>query len=149
MDDLEQIREQNRWNPDKKEEVKEKPKSSLPKSTVVMMTVTAIFFDVVQAGLTLFGIGLVASPFISVFAGCVFFLWFMMHGISLINPKRLAAMGGGFLAELIPAVDALPAWTGTVLYTISTTKIAEVAEKVPGGKVITMATQAKSGKKAA
>lgn len=149
MDELEQRREQNRWNPDKKEEVQEKPQSSLPKGTIVMMTVTALFFDTVQAILTIFGIGLVASPFISVFAGLTFFVWFMMHGISLMSPKRLTAMGGGFLAELIPAVDALPAWTAAVWYTISTTKIAEVAEKIPGGKVITMATQTKSGKKAA
>lgn len=148
MEDLETIREQNRWNPDKKEEVQEKPQSSLPKSTIVMMTITALFFDALQAILTIFGIGLVVSPFISVFAGCVFFLWFMMKGVSLVSPKRLTAMGGGFFAELIPVVDALPTWTAAVWYTISTTKIAEVAEKVPGGKVISMATQAKSGKKA-
>jgi hypothetical protein len=149
MDELEQRREQNRWNPDRTQESQEKPKSSLSKSTIVLMTITALFFDALQAILTIFGIGLVASPFISVFAGLTFWLWFMMRGISIVTPKRLTALGGGFLAELIPAVDALPAWTAAVWYTISTTKIAEVAEKIPGGKVISMATQTKSGKKAA
>lgn len=149
MDDLDTIREQNRWKPEEQQQTPPKPQSSLPKGTIALMTLTAIFFDIVQAGLTLFGIGLVASPFISVFAGCVFFVWFLMHGISLISPKRLAAMGGGLLTEIIPGVDILPVWTGAVWYTISTTKIAEVAEKIPGGKVIAIATSVKSGKKAA
>lgn len=141
--ELEQIREQNRWKPEQKEEEQEKPKSSLPKSTVVMMTITALFFDGLQAGLTLFGIGLIASPFISVFAGLVFFLWFMLHGISLVTPKRFLAMGGGWLTELIPAVDALPAWTAAVWYTISTTKVLETAQKLPGGRVAGMVVGSK------
>ncbi len=148
-DELEIIREQNRWKPEEERVGEEKPKSSLPKSTIVLMTVTALFFDALQAILTMFGIGLIASPFISILAGFIFWLWFMMRGVSLVTPKRFLALGGGFLAELIPAIDALPAWTAAVWYTISTTKIAEVAQKVPGGKVITMTTQAKSGKKAA
>ncbi|MEY4602310.1 MAG: hypothetical protein RL292_251 [Candidatus Parcubacteria bacterium] len=150
MDELEQIRERNRWNPDKKEkEESEKPKSSLPKGTIVLMLVTAGIIDAVQAFLLLFAIGAVLNTFISIFMVFVFFLWFMMHGVSFVSPKRLMGMGGGFLVELIPVLDALPAWTGAVLYTISTTKIAEVAEKVPGGKVISQVVQAKSGKKAA
>lgn len=147
MDDLETIREQNRWKPDSEKTSESEPKSSLPKTTIVLMTVTAIFFDALQAILTFFGIGLVASPFISIVAGLTFFLWFMMHGISVMTPKRLLGLGGGFFGELIPAIDALPGWTAAVWYTISTTKIAEVTAKIPGGKLISTAMQAQSGKK--
>lgn len=135
MDELEQIRERNRWNPDKKEkEESEKPKSSLPKGTIVLMLVTAGIIDAVQAFLLLFAIGAVLNTFISIFMVFVFFLWFMMHGVSFVSPKRLMGMGGGFLVELIPVLDALPAWTAAVWYTISTTKILETVEKLPGGK---------------
>lgn len=149
MDELEQIREQNRWNPDKTEEVQEKPKSTLPKSTIILMTLTALFFDALQAILIFFIIGAIANSFIAVFAGLTFYVWFKTHNVSFSSPKRLAAIGGGWLIELIPVLNIIPTWTFAVWYTISTTKIAEVAEKVPGGKVISMATQVKSGKKAA
>jgi hypothetical protein len=148
MEDLEAIREQNRWNPDKKEEVREKSKSSLPKSTIALMTITALFFDVLQLLLIFFAVGVVADTFITVFAGLTFFTWFKIHGVSFASPKRLMALGGGWLIELIPFLNILPTWTFAVWYTISTTKIAEVAERVPGGKVISVVAQTKSGKKA-
>ena len=143
MDELEQIREQNRWNPDKREEEQEKPKSSLPGSTIALMMITAGIIDAVQAFLLLFAIGAVLNTFISVFMICVYFLWFLMHGVSFITPKRFGAMFGGSTIELIPALNAVPTWLATVGYIITTTRVAEVAEKVPGGKVVSMAVGSK------
>lgn len=143
MDELEQIREQNRWNPNKKEERQEKPQSSLPKGTIVLMLVTAGITDAVQAFLLLFAIGAVLNTFISIFMICVFFLWFLMHGVSFITPKRFGAMFGGSVIEVVPALNAIPTWLATVGYIIATTRVAEVAEKVPGGKVVSMAVGSK------
>lgn len=147
MDELEQIREKNRWNPNKKEEEREKPKSSLPGGTITLMMVTAGITDAVQAFLLLFAIGAVLNTFITVFMICVFFLWFLMHGVSFITPKRFGAMFAGSIVELVPALNAIPTWTATVGYIIATTRVAEIVEKVPGGKTIAMATSIKSGKK--
>lgn len=147
-DELETIREQNRWNPEQEPKQQEKPQSSLSGGTIVLMILTALFFDGLQIALEfVFGLGLVVDSFVSIFAIFTFTVWFKMHDISFVNPKRLAAMGGGFFIEVIPGLNALPVWTAAVWYTISTTKIAEVAEKVPGGKVVSMAIQPKSGKK--
>ncbi len=142
-DEREIIREQNRWNPDRKEEG-EKPKSSLPKSTVALMLCTALFFDGLQIVLEfVFGLGIVVDSFVSIFAIFTFSVWFKMHDISFVNPKRLAAMGGGFFIEIIPGLNALPVWTAAVWYTISTTKILETVEKLPGGKVVGFVAQSK------
>ncbi|MCX6703347.1 MAG: hypothetical protein NTV02_01490 [Candidatus Zambryskibacteria bacterium] len=141
--ELEQRREQNRWDPKRQKEVPEEPKSSLPQGTIWLMTGTALFVDGVQALLLFLAIGTVADTFISIFFGLVFWFWFSLHGISFMSPKRLAAMGGGFTAELIPFANALPVWTTAVWYVISTTKITEKLQKLPGGKVASIVTQSK------
>ncbi len=149
-DELEQRREQNRWNESRGKKTEEEPKNSLPGGTIVLMILTALFFDGLQIALEfVFGLGLVVDSFVSIFAVFTFTVWFKMHNVNFVNPKRLAAMGGGFFIEIIPGLNALPVWTAAVWYTISTTKITEVAEKIPGGKVVTMAAGTKSGKKAA
>jgi len=135
MEELEQIREQNRWKPERQQTEEDEPKNSLPKGTIALMISTALFFDAIQVILLFFAVGVVLNTFINIFAGLTFFLWFMMHGISFLSPKRLAGIGGGFIVELIPILNSLPAWTGAVWYIISTTKILQTVEKLPGGKV--------------
>jgi hypothetical protein len=123
----------------------ENSKKPLSNSTVFLMIFTALFFDTLQL---LIGwvpvVGNIFADILSVFIFMTFFLWFMMNGISMITPKRLASMLGGGLIEMIPYVDLLPVWTGVVIYLIGTTKLKEVAAKNPtlakgvsviGGKV--------------
>lgn len=134
MDDkLEQIRKQNRWNPEQQEQVSEGPKSSLPASTIILMFGTGAFFDVLQL---IFSETVVGGSIITFFATLVFFVWFKMHGVSFITPKRLLTMVGAGSLELIPFLNILPAWTGAIWYIIYTTKVRESVSKIPGGKVV-------------
>lgn len=83
---------------------------------------TAILVDIIQALLTLVAIGVVLSPIITVGATFLFWIWYMMLGVSFMtNPKRLATFAAESLGELIPAADALPLWTiGTIMTIIIT-----------------------------
>mgnify|MGYP003340137045 CR=1 FL=1 len=140
MENLDQIREQNRWKPDKEEEVNDS-ENALSRTTIFFMITVALIIDGIQAVLLYFAIGVVVNTFIGIFAGFTFWLWFKMHDVGFVTPKQIAAMGGGFFTEVIPGVDALPAWTGAVAYVIFSHKALEAAEKMPGGKMARVALQ--------
>lgn len=142
MDNLDQIREQNRWNPDNENEEVSESETSLTRPTIVLMVCVALIFDGAQALLLYLAIGIVADTFIGIIAGFTFWLWFKMHDVSFVTPKQIAAMGGGFFVELIPALNALPTWTFAVVYVIMTHKALEAADKAPGGRIVRIATQA-------
>ena len=128
-----------------------KEKKAIPDMIAMLMIGTALFFDVIQIIIGWIPVvGNAIADIFSLFAFLTFFLWFMMYGIKMISPKRLAAMATGGLLEMIPYLNLLPAWTGVVVYLIGTTKIKEMAEKHPtlakgamavGGKVKSMQTQ--------
>lgn len=141
MENPDQIREKNRWNPDKEEEESDNSETALTRTTIFFMITVAAIIDIVQMVLLYFAIGAVLNTFIGMFAGFIFWIWFKMHDVSFVTPKQMMAMGGGFFAELIPGLDALPAWTGAVVYVIMTHKALEAAEKLPGGKVARVALQ--------
>ena len=126
----------------------EKEKSGLKDTTIFLMIFTALLFDAMQA---LIGwipfFGDVLSSLLSIFIFLTFFLWFMMNGIKMVTPKKLGAMVGGGVIEMIPYVNLLPAWTLVVVVLIGTTKIKEMAAKHPtlakgamaaGGKIKSM-----------
>jgi hypothetical protein len=142
MDNLDQIREQNRWNPDNENQEVSESETSLTRATMVFMVYVALIIDLVQAILLYLIAGIIVDTFIGIFAGFTFWLWFKMHDVSFVTPKQIAAMGGGFFVELIPALNALPTWTFAVVYVIMTHKALEVADKAPGGRVVRIATQA-------
>jgi len=122
--------------------------SKISDMTAVLMIGTAIFCDAAQA---LIGwipiVGNILADLFSIVIFLTFFLWFWMHGIKMISPKRLTAMVGGGLVEMVPYINLLPAWTGVVIYLIGTTKVNELTAKHPtlakgamiaGGKIKSM-----------
>ncbi len=106
--------------------------SQIKDTTAILMIGTAIFCDLLQA---LIGwipvVGNILADILSFVIFCGFFLWFMMNGIKMITPKRLSAIVGGGLIEMVPYINLLPAWTGVVIYLIGTTKIKELVERHP------------------
>lgn len=84
----------------------------------------AIFFDGLQAAIqTIPILGQILSGFVAIFAFLTFWLWFKLHGVKLATGKRAASMGLGFIFELIPFLNILPAWTLAVTLTAFDTKV--------------------------
>ena len=107
----------------------EKEEHGLEKHTVVLMICVAVFFDLLQWLLFFIAMDWLAG----IFAGLTFFVWFRMHGISFMKPKRLLTFGGAAISELIPFWASIPAWTAAVAYLALSSKIKKV---VPGLGII-------------
>ena len=92
----------------------EKKEEGLKNTTIALMVGTALFFDMLQ--------WLLAFVFmdwlVGFFAFLTFLLWFKIHGMKFMTPKRIATMGGAFIIEIVPILSALPAWTGAVVILI-------------------------------
>ncbi|MBU6430847.1 MAG: hypothetical protein KGJ58_01005 [Patescibacteria group bacterium] len=109
----------------------------ISKMTMGMMIAVAVFIDAVQAGVNLMDaipyVGLILSSVISdgisIFAFLTFFLWFHLAGLKF-NSKIAASTVGAFFIELIPVLNALPAWTLSVTTTLLFFQVKEVADKV-------------------
>ena len=136
---------------DTNEEQKKKHKISV--ITGGLMIGVAIFYDLLQVGVNLLhGIpilgniaALLGGFLVTIWAWLTFYLWFKLNGVGFLNPKRAFALNGGFLIELIPVVNALPAWTLAVSLLIATTRAEELLEKAgPLGAIATKAVKAAS-----
>jgi hypothetical protein len=88
---------------DQQQPQEQNKEKGLKSHTVVLMIVTALFFDALQALLTLIFMGWL----VGFFAALTFWLWFKVHGISFMNPKKLMVFGGAALIEVIPVLSAL------------------------------------------
>ena len=91
----------------------------LKTTTVWLMISTAVFFDALQALLTWIGLGWV----ITIIAYATFGLWFAFHKMNFFALKNAGWVGGSFLFELIPGLDALPVFTGIVTKIVLPLKI--------------------------
>lgn len=106
----------------------EEKEKGLKHATVILMIGTAVFFDVLQWLMAF----ILMDWAVGFFAYLTFFVWFRMHGISFMKPKRLLVMGGSALIEMIPVVSALPAWTAAVTYLAMESKIKSA---IPGADI--------------
>ena len=98
-------------------------KKGLNNTTIVLMGVTALFFDALQWLLGWIFMGWL----VTIFAGLTFYVWFKTKGMSFMKPKRFATFGGSFIIELIPVVgDILPTWTAAIVYLALDSKIKKV-----------------------
>ncbi|MFZ3020025.1 MAG: hypothetical protein WA051_00700 [Minisyncoccia bacterium] len=84
----------------------------ISKTTSVFLVSTALFFDFLQLILQPIAfLGQALAMGVDIFAFLTFGLWFLLIGVSFVRPSRLIGIVGTFLIELIPILDALPAWT--------------------------------------
>ena len=115
-------------------------KPAVAATTFALMVAVALLFDAVQVGADLMhAIPLVGNAsaviftvLLDIWAYLTFWFWFKIHGVSFMNPKRAMALNGGLLIELIPIVNALPAWTLAVVIIFVTTKAEEEIAKTLG-----------------
>lgn len=117
----------------------------------------ALLFDAVQFGTDLLHFipyignlsAIIATTLMDVWAFLTLYVWFKLHGVSFANPKRGLTMAGTVLVEVIPALNALPAWTAAVVIIVLTTRAEELLQKIPGGEKIASAVQKAGGTPAA
>lgn len=104
------------------------------------MVAVAILFDAIQVGADLMhaipivgnASAIMFTVLLDIWAYLTFWFWFKIHGVSFMNPKRALALNGGLLIELIPVINALPAWTLAVVIIFITTKAEEEIAKTLG-----------------
>ena len=124
----------------------EKPKSQnqqrINSVTAIFMIVVALLYDAVQAFLDFILIGLAVNWILDIWAWLTFFIWFKLKGVSFANPKRAISLNGGFILELIPAVNALPIWTAAVIILVITVKTEDKLTSISplASKALSMAT---------
>lgn len=112
-------------------------KKELGNITAGAMIMVALFFDGIQFGADLmtfipfvgFILAWVASSGISLFAWLTFFLWLRLSGTKF-DTKIVATTVGAFFIELIPILNALPAWTLSIVLIILMQKSKKVLNKV-------------------
>ncbi len=87
------------------------------------MIIVALCVDVAQALLIILGIGLALGSIITIVAYFVFWIWFMILGVSFItNPKKLLTVGIGGAVEALPLFNFLPAFTAMIATVVFMTK---------------------------
>ncbi len=127
---------------------------------IALLIGMALLFDGVQAELSiLHGVpfignlaGTIATFFIDIWAFLSIWFGFKLAdpNISFMRPKRAITLLGGGIIELIPVVNALPAWTLSVVILIVISRgeeaLAETLEKAGGAAAIVGKVAAVAGK---
>lgn len=107
------------------------------KITMGMMIAVALFFDGVQFGADLlnfipfvgFILAWTITSGVSIFAWLTFFLWFKLKGVKF-DSKVATTTVGAFFIELIPILNAFPAWTLSIVTIFLFFQSKEILDKV-------------------
>lgn len=94
-----------------------------------MMIGVATIYDALQAFLTFIIIGFLVNWIITIWAWLTFYFWFKFRGVSFLGTKSVS-LNGGALIELIPGLNALPAWTAAVIILIIMTRSEDVLNQI-------------------
>lgn len=95
------------------------------------MIIVAVIFDLLGLLLNLLHlipvvgnvVAFVSVSVLSIVAWMTLYIWFKTKGVSFNTSRRMLSLGGGFLVELIPILNALPAWTLSTILVIASTRI--------------------------
>ncbi len=79
-------------------------------AVAVVIDIVQWFFDLLVFGLVTAILTLAINSLISVGAWLLFYIWFRLHQVDFISPKRLLVLGGSAIGE-IASLGILPAWS--------------------------------------
>ncbi|MEK7147955.1 MAG: hypothetical protein AAB758_01515 [Patescibacteria group bacterium] len=128
------------------EKIEKKERERVTSTSAGLMIGTAIFYDALQAILSLIPyVGWILSSCISIFAWLTFYVWTSIKGWNMADTvafssimKKLTPTIAKWLApliELIPIVNVVPAWTISVSLQLSFLKAEEVLYDATKGRV--------------
>jgi hypothetical protein len=90
----------------------------ISKPTAIIMVSIIAFLELIQILLNFLpGPGWIVIWLMDVLIWLTYFLWFKIKGVGF-SSKRALNLGGSFLIEMIPIIDALPGWTLAVILMI-------------------------------
>lgn len=101
------------------------------------LVITALCIDLAEFGITWIGIlvvGSVLSELLSIMAWVLFWIWFLVLGVSMsANTKRFAVSIITVIVEIIPGFDAIPllsyAWTVGMITTVGMVRMEDRGEE--------------------
>ena len=100
--------------------------------TLARMFGAALLFDSTQALVNLAPyVGQVLSSGIDLLALMFFSLWFVLKGQKLLTARHLRRLGGGFLIEIVPLINILPAWSFMIALYALDNKVKELKPSAP------------------
>lgn len=105
-----------------------KEKSKIGNVTAIFLISVAVVVDGIQFLLTLTVLGSILSTLVTFFASIMFFLVFLLLGVKYTGKGggvKLASMLGASVTELVPFLNAVPAWTAGVVAVIVQERLAE------------------------
>ena len=93
----------------------------------MLMISVAVVADGVQILLwLLFGVGLIANRFVTIFMFMTFAFWFVLNGVSFLtgsmSTQKMVRFFGASFGEVIPVIGALPLWTLGIWLTLRSVK---------------------------
>lgn len=92
--------------------MEEEKKIRISNLTAFLMIGAALLFDALEFILTIFGIGLIINPFITIGKWVLFWMWLSLRDVKMFGKiKPLATSAITFLAGLVPAVNSFPEFT--------------------------------------
>ncbi len=143
--ELQQVRFQDEQKNEGEEKKNQKAEQRINNVTAILMIITALAYDAAQAFLDFILIGLAVNWILDIWAWLTFYIWFKIKGVGFANPKRAVSLNGGFIIELIPAVNALPVWTAAVIILVITVKTEDKLASISplASKALSMATGGK------
>lgn len=98
--------------------------SRISETTAFLMIGTASLFDLLSAVP-------IVNWVVIIFANMTFALWFLIKGVGLISPKKLAAPAIATLVEIIPAISSIPAIILAVLISIALVRVEDAGIDLP------------------
>lgn len=114
------------------------PKQRVDWITAILMIWLALFYDGTQFLLNFIPVigNMLSSLLIGLWAWLSFYIWFKIKGVSFSKPTRSITLFGAGITEMVPILNALPAWTLAVLILIATTKAEDsIGIKIPTKKI--------------
>lgn len=96
------------------------------------MVLVAVLFDCADWLLDLLlGAGIIFDSVIGIIGWLVFYMWFRINGVSFTNPKTALRFNGTVIAEIVPFINQLPAWTVGIVWTIVAVRLEDKGIAIP------------------
>src|SRR3989344_3245565 len=112
--------------------LEKKDESHIGGGSAFMLIAFALVIDGIQVLLTIFLVGFIVNPFISICAAMIFGIWLSHLGVNMLSAKYVVRFLGTSIGEF--AFGMFPFWTFMIALTVVANKVKEAIEPSGGNK---------------